>query len=69
MPSVAPAFATGEHLMGNIFPFCDVKCQNITAWAWRALELSVAVNSGAGEALPGAWERLCCDGERQPGGL
>lgn len=55
VPGVAPALATGEHLMGNIFPFCDVKCQNITGWARCAPELSVAVNSGAGEALPGAW--------------
>lgn len=47
------ALAVGEHLMDNTVWFCDVKCQNITAWAWRVLELSGAVNSGAGEAFRG----------------
>lgn len=40
--------------MDNTLSFCDVKCQNITAWIWHVLELSVAVNLGAGEALPEA---------------
>lgn len=55
MPSVVCALATGERLTDNTLSFCDVKCQNITAWTWRVLELSVAVNSGAGEALAEAW--------------
>lgn len=55
MPSVVCVLATGERLTDNTLSFCDVKCQNITAWTWRVLELSVAVNSGAGEALAEAW--------------
>lgn len=53
MPSAVHALAVGEHLMDNTVSFCDVTCQNITAWAWRVLELSGAVNSGAGEAFWG----------------
>lgn len=53
MLSAVPALAAGEHLMDNAVLVCDVKCQNITAWAWRVLELSGAVNSGAGEAFRG----------------
>lgn len=53
MLSAVRAFAAGEHLMDNAVLVCDVKCQNITAWAWRVLELSGAVNSGAGEAFRG----------------
>lgn len=39
--------------MDNTVSFFDVKCQNITAWACRVLELSGAVNSGAGKAFQG----------------
>lgn len=46
MPSIARALAMGEHLMDNALSFWDVKCQNITAWTWHVLELSVAVNLG-----------------------
>lgn len=54
MPGAVRALAVqGERLMDNTVSFCDVKCQNITAWAWRVLELSGAVNSGAGEAFRG----------------
>lgn len=53
-PGAVRALAVqGERLMDNTVSFCDVKCQNITAWAWRVLELSGAVNSGAGEAFRG----------------
>lgn len=53
-PGAVRALAVqGECLMDNTVSFCDVKCQNITAWAWRVLELSGAVNSGAGEAFRG----------------
>lgn len=41
--------------MDNTLSFWDLKCQSITAWTWRVLELSVAVNSGEGEVLPEAW--------------
>lgn len=44
MLSALCALALGEHLMDNTVSFCDVKCQNITAWAWHVLELSGAVN-------------------------
>lgn len=53
MLSAVCALVVGEHLMDNTVLFCDVKCQNITAWARRVLELSGAVNSGAGEAFWG----------------
>lgn len=37
--------------MDNTLSFWGVKCQNVTAWTWRLLELSGAVNSDEGEAL------------------
>ena len=40
--------------MGNTSSLWDVTCQNVTAWTWRVRELSVAVNLGASEAIPGA---------------
>lgn len=54
MPAISRALAMGEHLMDNTLSFCDVKRQNIAARTWRVLELSVAVNSGEGKALPEA---------------
>lgn len=53
MLSAVRALAAGGHLMDNTVLVCDVKCQNITAWAWHVRELSGAVNSGAGEAFRG----------------
>lgn len=44
MLSTVRALAVGEHLTDNTVSFCDVKCQNIAAWAWHVLELSGAVN-------------------------